>query len=234
LISPADDFNDEDAVDQSCEVYEPSHLVYAAEGKIMKRLVVYFLALAVALIAFAPVAEAKTHKDNYSVSCDVLWRAVKDTIRNSGKYGIIGIDNAELAASFNIGGSLAGKRINSVVLNRISEKACEMQTQTAFSGLVNNDAGDFKKRVDASLDKLSKEQVVAEKATPEKTVPVSTSGRPDALKTGLSTEEVEKIAGKPVDKVVLKDTVVYLYSSYKVVMEKGVVVEVQDREMKGE
>ncbi|MGA3197496.1 MAG: hypothetical protein ABSD39_21070 [Terriglobales bacterium] len=29
-----------------------------------------------------------------------------------------------------------------------------MQVQTAYSGLVNNDEGDFKKRVDASLAKL--------------------------------------------------------------------------------
>ena len=30
-----------------------------------------------------------------------------------------------------------------------------MQVQTAFSGLANNDAGDFKKRVDESLQKLT-------------------------------------------------------------------------------
>jgi hypothetical protein len=78
---------------------------------------------------------------------------VKDTLRNSGKYGIIGIDNTELTASFNIGGTLTGKRINSVVLNAKGDAACEMQVQSAYSGLGNNDAGDFKKRVDASLAK---------------------------------------------------------------------------------
>ena len=83
-----------------------------------------------------------------------VWAAVKDTIRNSGKYGVIAIDNAELTASFNIGGALGGKRINSVILNRLGPSSCEMQTQTAFSGLAHNDAGDFKKRVDESLAKL--------------------------------------------------------------------------------
>jgi hypothetical protein len=115
----------------------------------MKRsaVVVPFLSI-VALPSFA-----KTHKDEYSVSCTVLWAAVKDTLRNSGKYGIIGIDSTEMTASFNIGGTLTGKRINSVLLNSKGDAACEMQVQTAFSGLANNDAGDFKKRVDESLAK---------------------------------------------------------------------------------
>lgn len=126
----------------------------------MKRFVV------VALMLFSvatPIAFAKTHKDDYSVSCSVLWPAVKDTLRNSGKYGIIGIDNTELTASFNIGGTLTGKRINSVVLNGKGD-TCEMQVQTAFSGLANNDAGDFKKRVDASLAR----QQAAPAGEPEK------------------------------------------------------------------
>ena len=115
----------------------------------MKRsaVVVPFLSI-VALPSFA-----KTHKDEYSVSCTVLWAAVKDTLRNSGKYGIIGIDNTEMTASFNIGGTLTGKRINSVLLNSKGDAVCEMQVQTAFSGLANNDAGAFKKRVDESLAK---------------------------------------------------------------------------------
>jgi hypothetical protein len=58
-----------------------------------------------------------------------------------------------MTASFVIGGTLTGKRINSVVLNTKGDSSCEMQIQTAFSGLGNNDAGDFKKRVDASLAK---------------------------------------------------------------------------------
>jgi hypothetical protein len=115
----------------------------------MKRFVVVALMLA----SVAGPAFGKTHKEMYTVSCTVLWPAVKDTLRNSGKYGIIGIDNTEMTASFNIGGSWTGKRINSVVLNGKGD-ACEMQVQTAFSGLANNDAGDFKKRVDESLAKL--------------------------------------------------------------------------------
>jgi len=96
---------------------------------------------------------AKTHKEMFPVPCSELWPAVKDTLRNSGKYGIIAIDNIEMTASYNMGGNLTGKRINSLVLNS-HENSCEMQIQTAFSGLVNNDEGDMKKRVQESLDKL--------------------------------------------------------------------------------
>lgn len=125
------------------------------------------------VVALAPPASAKTHKDNYSVSCDALWAAVKDTIRNSGKYGVISIDNQEMMASYNIGGTLGGKRINSVVLNRLGPNSCEMQTQTAASGLIHNDAGDFKKRVDESLSKLPKG--VENAALKEREKPAETS-----------------------------------------------------------
>ncbi len=113
----------------------------------MRRFAVVLMLLIVAGPSFA-----KTHRDMYSVPCSGLWPAVKDTLRNSGKYGILGIDNSEMTASFVIGGTLTGKRINSVVLNAKGD-SCEMQVQSAYSGLGNNDAGDFKKRVDDSLAK---------------------------------------------------------------------------------
>ena len=62
--------------------------------------------IAVASLMLFIVAEtsfAKSHQDTYPVSCTVLWSAVKDTIRNSGKYGILGMDSAEMTASYSIG-----------------------------------------------------------------------------------------------------------------------------------
>jgi len=143
----------------------------------MRRFTVIILML---LIAVGP-ALAKTHKESYTVSCATLWPAVKDTLRNSGKYGIIGIDSTEMTASFNIGGTLTGKRINSVLLNSKGDNACEMQVQTAFSGLVNNDFGDFKKRVDESLAKL---QAAAPAAKPAADTPPAKpdNAKPDSAK----------------------------------------------------
>ena len=118
----------------------------------MKRLV-----LVIVLLCLASPTFAKTHKDVYNVPCSELWPALKDTLRNSGKYGIIAIENSEMTASYNIGGTLGGKRTNSVVLNS-KENSCEMQIQTAYSGIEHNDAGDLKKRVEESLAKLKAAQ----------------------------------------------------------------------------
>jgi hypothetical protein len=116
------------------------------------------------LLSFVAVPSfCKTHKEMYQVPCTVLWPAVKDVLRNSGKYGIIGIENTEMSASYNIGGTFGGKRVNSVVLNAKGD-GCEMQIQTAASGLVHNDEGDFKKRVDEPLGK----QQAAQPAVPKK------------------------------------------------------------------
>jgi hypothetical protein len=113
-----------------------------------------YLALLFISALFLPLNSfAKTHKIVFDVPCNTLWPAVKDTLRNSGKYGILGISDSEQTASYIIGGSLTGKRINSLVLNPKSS-GCELQIQTAYSGFVNNDAGDLKKRVTDSLAKL--------------------------------------------------------------------------------
>ena len=108
-------------------------------------------------VAIALPAAAKTHREEYSVPCPTLWSAVKDVLKNSGKYGIIGISNEEMTATYNIGGNLTGKRTNSLVLNpkENDKNGCVLQVQTAYSGLVNNDEGDFKKRVDQALAKLA-------------------------------------------------------------------------------
>lgn len=129
----------------------------------MKRIVIVALLLALAAPAFA-----STHRDVFNVSCNELWRAVKDTLRNSGKYGIIAIDSNEMTASYNMGGNLMAKRVNSAILNSKDDgKSCELQVQTAYSGLGNNDAGDFKKRVNESLTKLKNEPLPAPAAKPD-------------------------------------------------------------------
>ncbi len=115
----------------------------------MKRFVILSL-----LVVLSGSALAKTHRDMFNVPCSVLWPAVKDTLRNSGKYGIIGIDNTEMTASYKIGGFVGGERLNALVLNSKGESACEMQVQTMYSGLIHNDEGDLKKRVEESLAKL--------------------------------------------------------------------------------
>lgn len=57
-----------------------------------------------------------------------------------------------MTATYSMGmGSAGQKRQNSVVLNVKGDASCEMVVQSGYSGIGNDDAGDFKKRVDKSL-----------------------------------------------------------------------------------
>jgi len=113
----------------------------------MKFAVVALMSLTLAVPAFG-----KAHKDAYPVPCSQLWAAVKDTLKNSGNYGIMASDDGAMTASYNVGESFR-QRINSVALSS-QGTGCEMQVQSAYRGLAHDDAGDFKKRVDESLAKL--------------------------------------------------------------------------------
>jgi len=126
-----------------------------------KRLLVVFFLL-------TTTAFAKTHEDELQVPCDKVWAAVRQVLMHGGKYGVLFLSNEDLTASFNIGGGLGGKRTNSVQL-KPNGTGCTMSTQTAFSGLAHNDAGDFLKRVKEAMDQLpaAKEPEAKPKPAPE-------------------------------------------------------------------
>ncbi|HEY1217453.1 MAG TPA: hypothetical protein VGF03_00850, partial [Bryobacteraceae bacterium] len=89
----------------------------------MKRFVIVVLLPALAVSAFA----SSMHQDVFNAPCGVLWSAVNDTIKNSGKYEIVGVDNTAMTASFTTG-SGPGMRTISVVLHA-QGNSCEIQTQ---------------------------------------------------------------------------------------------------------
>ena len=120
----------------------------------MRRFIVTILLLVMA----SALAFAEAQKEMYSVRCSTLWPAVKFTIRNSGYYAIVMIDNTEMAASFAIGIGDA-LRIESVVLNATGD-TCEMQVQPLYQPGLSNDAGDLKKRVDATMAHLKSTQAI--------------------------------------------------------------------------
>lgn len=132
------------------------------------RLVVLaLLSLALALSAFG-----KTHKSTYSDPCSEVWGAVKDTLNHPENYSVVGTDDAQMTASYNVKHAahftVAGaalQRTNHVTL--VSKGAeCEMQVVSNYSGFEHNDSGDFKTRVDESLTKL-KAAKASEPAKPE-------------------------------------------------------------------
>jgi hypothetical protein len=71
-----------------------------------------FAAAAALLFLVATPSFCKTHVEPYPLSCSVLRPAVKDTLRNSGKYGILGIDNTEMTASFVIVGARSAESVS--------------------------------------------------------------------------------------------------------------------------
>jgi hypothetical protein len=128
----------------------------------MKRFVLVILLLLIA--AGSPLAQAQGRNQySYAIPCSALWPAVKDTVRNSGYYAIVLIDNNEMVASFAIGVG-QGLRIESAVLNAKGE-TCEMQVQPLYQPSLSNDDGDFKKRVEAKMAQLKSAQT----APPAKT-----------------------------------------------------------------
>ncbi len=108
---------------------------------------ILYAALAIAALP----AFARTHRDVYPLQCNQLWPAVKDTLKTSGKYNIIGISDQELTASFTVGAFWSGKSVNGIVLTP-SGDGCQLAVNTSYRGIEHNDAKDLKKRIDADLE----------------------------------------------------------------------------------
>lgn len=111
-----------------------------------------FAPFALLLLMVAGPLVADSRRDLYPMACGRLWPAVRDTVRNSGYYAVVFLDNTEMIATFAIG-SGQSLRIDSAVLNPKGD-TCEMQVEPLYEGTFTNDGGDFKKRVDRALAAL--------------------------------------------------------------------------------
>lgn len=106
--------------------------------------------LLVMALLLTSTAFAKTHDYDLEAPCGHVWAAVREVVMHSGKYGVLYMNDKDMTASYNIGGGLTGRRTNTAQL-RTNGTGCTMSVQTAFSGLVNKDAGDFFSRVKDAL-----------------------------------------------------------------------------------
>jgi len=111
-------------------------------------------------LSLAVPAFGKTYKSAYPVACSELWGAVKDVLSNADNYSVLQSDDTQMSASYNVKHS-AHVNITGAILQRTNKvtllskgAGCEMQVVSNYSGWEHNDQGDFKKRVDESLDKL--------------------------------------------------------------------------------
>lgn len=94
-----------------------------------------------------------TSPEEYSVSCDVLWAAVKDTLySNPRDYGIQSMNNVEWRASFIVLGNLT------VFTDRVelttTDIGCKMRSNIIQIGPDNSDWRRFHKRVGRAIDKV--------------------------------------------------------------------------------
>jgi hypothetical protein len=109
----------------------------------------YFI-LAGALVLMAAPMFGQVQVYSYAMPCDALWPAVRDTVRNSGKYAPLLLDSREMVASFAIAGIRDTFAVESVVLDPTSI-GCSLRVVSPGLGVDN---GDLKKQVDKSLAKL--------------------------------------------------------------------------------
>jgi len=157
------------------------------------------------LLTLAVPAFAKMQSDVFIVPCSVLWPAVNDTVKNSGKYGIMGVDNTAMTTSFTTGGG-PGMRTIWVVL-KAQGNSCEMQTQVG-AGPPHNDAGAFKNRVTASLARL---QVAPASGStqPESAVNPAAQGGSEKPRAGaaLTNADVLKLKNAGLSEQVIVDKI---------------------------
>ena len=106
--------------------------------------------LACALVLTAAPMFGQVQVYSYAMPCDALWPALKDTVRNSGKYAPLLLDSKEMVASFAISSIEGGFGIKSAVLDS-TPSGCSLRVVSPGLGIDN---GDFKKQVDKSLPKL--------------------------------------------------------------------------------
>ena len=109
----------------------------------------YFILAGVLVLMTAPTF-GQVQVYSYAMPCDALWRAVRDTVRNSGKYAPLLLDSKEMVASFAIAGIRDTFAVESVVLDSTSV-GCSLRVVSPGLGIDN---GDLKKQVDKSLAKL--------------------------------------------------------------------------------
>ena len=143
------------------------------------------------LISITPVMGG-VHKNDYSVPCSQLWDAVMDTIKNSGHYTLILADDKQMTASYHISGAIHSRDI-SVHLEPQGD-GCQMQTSTAFSGLMQNDAGDFKSRVEQSLANL-KAAPPTQTVTPTQAAPATPTAPATQTPPPPQTSGAAKVLG---------------------------------------
>jgi uncharacterized protein (DUF1330 family) len=95
----------------------------------------------------------KTQTEVFDVTCNMLWTALKDTLKSSGRYEIIQIDDSDMMAIYDMG-SKERDRMDDAIL-RPEDNRCSMEITEAPHQyrLGVNDTKSLSQRVHAALSK---------------------------------------------------------------------------------
>jgi len=103
------------------------------------------------MFVVAAPARAKS-SDDYQVSCNDLWAAVKATLDNPDNYGILSLNDTVQKASFTVVGGLTTDT-DKVALTP-KDSGCGMRTMFIQLGPDNSDWRQFHHRIARSLAKM--------------------------------------------------------------------------------
>jgi hypothetical protein len=108
------------------------------------------LAITLLLGALASAAPKPTTKD-FAAPCPVVWDAARTVIPKH--YHVLALDDQGHAGAFEIGNGIMTQRRSLSFSLSGSGESCTVSVTGHFSGLANNDKGDFFKRIEDSLPK---------------------------------------------------------------------------------
>jgi len=125
------------------------------------------LGLVVSVPAFAK------SKDDYPVSCDALWAAVKDALSNSSDYSITGISDSGQTAAFLVVGERPPHTDRVAVISK--DTGCSLNLSFVQIGSDNSNERGFRNHVRKSLAKI---QAAKPAAPPAPAKPAAAPGQP--------------------------------------------------------
>jgi hypothetical protein len=129
--------------------------------------------LAALLLTLISVPAFAKSKDDYPVSCDVVWTAVKDTLSNPSDYSIVGISDSGQNAAFLVVGEWP-PHTDRVALTT-KDSGCSLKLAFIQIGSDNSNERGFRKHVAKSLAKI---QAAKPAAAPAAAKPVAAPGQP--------------------------------------------------------
>jgi hypothetical protein len=104
------------------------------------------------LAAVAPSTAMKSHQENFTESCELVWKA-SIGVAKTQDYRIISVSKEEQIISLAVGGAWWGERIISLSLTPGGEHGgCAISVQSRYSGLQHSDGPDLIARIHIQLD----------------------------------------------------------------------------------